>query len=422
MLVCGTDFSEPSLSAGRVAAAIGSMANAPVVLAFVGSTAEEQTPSQDAVAGLQADAMRRLGATVEPRVVGGIPHEGLLRVADHENASLVVVGSNSRGAVERWWLGSVAEQTASSSKVPVLVVRGGEEPFASWARRERPLRVVVAVDPRHSPEALVDFIATLRGYGPCEVTAIHIASPIEEAVRLGVSSYGIDDVLQPEVESHLRQKIGALVARLTASGPVDISVIPRIRRVEQDLVRAASNLGADLLCVGTHQRRGLDRAMQGSVSVGALHNAPMSVACVPSPITPDSDRRCHRLRTVLVATDLTPGGNGAVPFAFGVAAENAKVFVLHVLFPGGDVAATERRLAELIPSDARDRGLTASIVVVESGMPNLTIAETAERLDVDAVCLATRGRGPLARAWLGDVAGDVTHRVPRPILLVPWAS
>ena len=38
---------------------------------------------------------------------------------------------------------------------------------------------------------------------------------------------------------------------------------------------------ADLVAVGTHQRRGLGRWWYGSVSQGVLHTASMNVACVP---------------------------------------------------------------------------------------------------------------------------------------------
>lgn len=42
----------------------------------------------------------------------------------------------------------------------------------------------------------------------------------------------------------------------------------------------------------------------------------------------------------------------------------------------------------------------------------------AEQLDVDLIVLATHGRGPLSRAWLGSVADGLARHTPRPLLLV----
>jgi nucleotide-binding universal stress UspA family protein len=52
------------------------------------------------------------------------------------------------------------------------------------------------------------------------------------------------------------------------------------RRVSATVVKEAQRWGADLIVVGTHGRRGLDRLLLGSVAEGVARTAPVSVLLV----------------------------------------------------------------------------------------------------------------------------------------------
>jgi nucleotide-binding universal stress UspA family protein len=55
------------------------------------------------------------------------------------------------------------------------------------------------------------------------------------------------------------------------------------RRVPVAIVEEAKSWGADLIVVGTHGRRGLDRLLLGSVAEGVSRAAPISVLLVRAP-------------------------------------------------------------------------------------------------------------------------------------------
>jgi len=76
------------------------------------------------------EAVVELGRAAEPAVeVKTILIEdkkawqGIVDVAQQENADLIVVGSHGRGGLERLVMGSVATKVVSHSAIPVLVVR-----------------------------------------------------------------------------------------------------------------------------------------------------------------------------------------------------------------------------------------------------------------------------------------------------------
>src|SRR5204863_8934375 len=118
-------------------------------------------------------------------------------------------------------------------------------------------------------------------------------------------------------------------------------------------------------------------------------------ACIP---TKGPVKRAHeplpRLRTLLVPTDLSPAGNRAIPYAYGVLqATGGKVVLLHVLgarnpLPHfgrgetGEVAkgAVEGALSSLVPELADLHGVTTRICVVEAADPAPAILRTAQEL------------------------------------------
>ena len=59
----------------------------------------------------------------ETELLVGDPVTGILDSARHWEADLVVVGTHSRGALERFFLGSTAAKVVERSPIPVLTIR-----------------------------------------------------------------------------------------------------------------------------------------------------------------------------------------------------------------------------------------------------------------------------------------------------------
>jgi len=55
------------------------------------------------------------------------------------------------------------------------------------------------------------------------------------------------------------------------------------------IVELASVIGADLIVIGTHNRKGLERLLLGSVAEATVRNARCPVLVIPSPVGPDAD-------------------------------------------------------------------------------------------------------------------------------------
>ncbi len=283
-IVCGTDFSENSDKAVGAAGAIARRLGLPLKLLHVTDSPGADGRGEEAPGArlsTQAEALRaQFGIDVEPLVEAGVADERLVALARSLNARLLVVASLDEKKQQYWLLGSVAERVAQTSSAPVLVVRDGPS-IEAWARGESVLRVMVGVEQTAGSKAALRWARELREIGRCELLVVQIAWPAEEHQRAGISTPMPLDHLRPELEQVLSRDLEAWAGEQPC--PVDTSFVvkPGWGRVDRHLTLFAAESKADLLVVGTHQRAGIARLWQGSVSRGVLHGAAMSVACVP---------------------------------------------------------------------------------------------------------------------------------------------
>jgi nucleotide-binding universal stress UspA family protein len=432
-ILCATDLSPAAHEAAVAAAAIAARLGEPLLLVHAGglppgSPAAEARPLRERLAAEAA----QLGpsAAVEVSLLEGNPVAAILTCVDRVRPRLVVAAGVS--LEKRRKLGRVAEALAQGSSRPLLVVRSAA-PFLEWTRGARPLRVLVGDDFSAFTEPAFHFIRELRAAGKCEVTVAHLYSPLAEHGRAGLLGGAAEPAqVEKRIEEDLQvrvQMLGEPEARVRAAASYG--------RLADPLVALAALEQADLLVLGTHQRKRLERAWQGSVSHLALELAPMAVASIPFDEARDAGIiAVPPVRRVLACTDFSRLGDSAVGHACSVLAGGGEVFVLHVIpvwppLPSAArpedaaklVTAEERkaalaRLEALVPGDAAGRGISFRTEVAAGGRVAPVICRVAERENVDLVCLSSHGRSGIMRAVLGSVAGGVIAQSRRPVLVV----
>jgi len=63
------------------------------------------------------------GLEVERVTIEGHPADEIIKYAEKNNISLIIMGTLGKSGLDRFLLGSVAEKVVRNSKIPVLVVR-----------------------------------------------------------------------------------------------------------------------------------------------------------------------------------------------------------------------------------------------------------------------------------------------------------
>jgi nucleotide-binding universal stress UspA family protein len=448
-VICGTDFSNHAIEAVDAAAAIAGRLRLPLVLAHVvdnsaliGGTEKLRAQFvKSAQARLVHEAARLRDRDVEvvTEVREGRPETELARLAARPAARLLVTASLGHIAVSRILIGSVAERTAEAAPIPTLVVRAAK-PLIEWAGGRRALNVFVAGDFTASADAAIGWVKALRRVGPCRVVLGHVDWPVEERRRLGIHSPTPCWQNPPEVEEALTRDLRFKLRTLLGDTSARVRVTPSWGAPDYHLLEMARQEQADLIVVGSHQRRGWSRLAHPSVSRGLLHHAPMNVACVPASYGAGASMApIPEFLRVLVTTDFSERGNHAIPFAFAALAPGGTVRLVHVLppfeLPGPLVPHYERkartkkdharlaaeltaRLRALVPQETMERGQRCEAAVLEGRDAATTICQEAERFSADLVCIGSHGHSGLVAALLGSVAQKVVARSRRPVLVV----
>ncbi|MDD3043786.1 MAG: universal stress protein [Methanosarcinaceae archaeon] len=74
--------------------------------------------------GFVEAAAKAAGVEVESVLLEGHPAEKIVEFAEQNNVEMIVMGTLGKTGLDRFMLGSVAENVVRHSKTPVLVVRG----------------------------------------------------------------------------------------------------------------------------------------------------------------------------------------------------------------------------------------------------------------------------------------------------------
>ncbi|HEX7703384.1 MAG TPA: universal stress protein, partial [Kofleriaceae bacterium] len=211
-----------------------------------------------------------------------------------------------------------------------------------------------------------------------------------------------------------------LLARDMARRFVDTAgVVARTRRglgrIGAHLIELATEEKVDTIIIGTSQKTGLGRL--GSVSSIVVEEAPQSVVCVPPNATLPTFV-VPSMSSALVATDLSPFANRAVAYAYSAVPEGGEIHIAHVVDHDAEIDEGDimRQLLAQAPLAAKARKVTAYIVRGEDAAT--AIAQTAARLGVDFITIASHGRSGITRALMGSVADRLLRATRKPVLVL----
>jgi nucleotide-binding universal stress UspA family protein len=145
--------------------------------------------------------------------------------------------------------------------------------------------ILVPIDFGEPAEYALDFAATLASQLGSKLTLMH-ASWVPPPVYAGAP----DAVGWPtdDLAKIAREKIDDKLAELKERCPNADGVVV-IDEPWPGILRVAEERGADLVVMGTHGRRGLSRALLGSVAERVVRSSPIPVLTVMD----DADRRAR---------------------------------------------------------------------------------------------------------------------------------
>jgi nucleotide-binding universal stress UspA family protein len=206
----------------------------------------------------------------------GRPIPEILRYAAEQNADAIVMGTQGKRGIARFFLGSTAEGVLRGANVPVFVVHGEMPTKGSMFGR-----ILVAVDDSDPGDAAADYAIGLALGERADLVLCNVVETPKFVTNL--EEFGIDtrDFIEDWTRD-AKRLLRHVAGRAKAAG---------VRRVDEALVsgepvdeilRAAGERHADLIAIGTHGRRGLRRMFLGSIAEGVVRRSPIPVVVVRS--------------------------------------------------------------------------------------------------------------------------------------------
>jgi nucleotide-binding universal stress UspA family protein len=161
--------------------------------------AERRGAEQAAARHMREFVARATEYPADALVLDEPPVDAILHAAG--GADLVVMGSHRRSRPARWWMGSVAERVVRAATVPVLVVRGSEEPALDVFERVLLLGDQATPDDR-ARQCAADLAATFGGHlvegglaKGCPAEAMSQATLVVMATAHPKPPWGLTDVV-----------------------------------------------------------------------------------------------------------------------------------------------------------------------------------------------------------------------------------
>jgi nucleotide-binding universal stress UspA family protein len=299
------------------------------------------------------------------------------------------------------------------------VRRGPSAPEVSMARSFR--RVLVATDFSKSAGLALDWAGRFAQHVGAP---LHVLHAWQIPVLVGPAGAYLATA---DMAGSLERELGTELATLCEGRPVAGRHL--VRATPEEAVRkVASEIGADLIAVGTQGGSALAHVLFGSVAERILRTSERPVVLVPRAYE-GLAARAELVRRVMVPVELAPESIPTIEDAAALAESFAvPVDVVHVtelppyLVRHASLAAETERSLEHELAQLTSRAGTGSAKLSTHLLLGRTGAALTERIrssEADLVVMRTHGRATLERFFLGSVTEHVIRKGGVPVMVLP---
>lgn len=223
-----------------------------------------------------ADYFRQAGLETSSAVLTGDPKNVIVNEAADFDADFVVIGAHSTHGVMQFLLGGVARAVARLAPCSVEIVR--RTPDA------QPLKLLLATDGSESSKAAAQSIARRPWTNGTMFRILSVVEPSAPLFRPPYFSHEMMEELRGKDMQRAQEAVGAAETILDAAGIQASSTVAVPAATPKELILSeAAEWGAELIVVGSHGRRGVNRLLLGSVSEAIALHAQCSVEIIRRP-------------------------------------------------------------------------------------------------------------------------------------------
>jgi nucleotide-binding universal stress UspA family protein len=224
-----------------------------------------------------------LVARVQPHCAGPITTvqlDGPIATELHDyaiaiKADLVVMTTHGRGAVSRFWLGSVADKLVRQLPMPVLQVRP-HEPAPDYTHAPALSHILIPLDGSLLAEQILPHALALGRLTQAEFTLLQAIPLVIQAYGTELYGAGWDDQLLEQLRANAHAYLNGVAASLRAES-LRVQTVVMDGLPSSAILEYARTQAVDLIALATHGRSGVARWLLGGVADKVVRGATLPV-------------------------------------------------------------------------------------------------------------------------------------------------
>jgi nucleotide-binding universal stress UspA family protein len=272
--------------------------------------------------------------------------------------------------------------------------------------------ILVPTDFSEISQRALEYAKSIAKQGNSELLLVHVNLPVD--LITPPEAAWIDEAeIQAQQEEQLEQSGAALCSEgyqakaISLTGPLYAKLLSAVQQYK-----------VDLIVLGTHAKKGLERFLLGSDAEAMLRRAHCPVLSV-GPGVPDLEGNMWRLREVICATTLDPRSAEVAAYAHKLAAQHgAELVLLHVKDAGSEEDADwlsfEEAFHYYVPENLGKR--TWLRTRLGSAAPGMSIVDLAKQRGSDLIVMGARPASSMATHLVPGTAAKVLLEAPCPVM------
>ena len=219
------------------------------------------------------------GVEVTYALLDGSPAQALADHARAKRVGLIVMTTHGHSGINRFWMGSVTDRLLRRVKVPVLLLRPTDGALQTEFRH-----TLVALDGLSEGERVLEPAIELGSL--CQDAQFTLVQVVEPPVALITRMAMHPAKMRPhwaELQENCARSYLERVAKSMRTRGLSVSTqMISAGGIGEQILDLARAIGADLIVVGTHGARGVERMLLGSVADKVVRGASQPVLVVPT--------------------------------------------------------------------------------------------------------------------------------------------
>jgi nucleotide-binding universal stress UspA family protein len=271
--------------------------------------------------------------------------------------------------------------------------------------------ILVPTDFSDVSQRALQYAKTFAKHGNSELLLVHVTPPMNT-----ITSPEAAWIDETEIETMYQEQLEQGSAALVSEG-YRARAISRTGPLYDELLSAIKEYQVDLVVLGTHGRKGVERFLLGSDAEAMIRRAHCPVLSV-GPAVPELQNKEWSIREVICATTFDPRSAEVAAYAHKLAAQyGAELVLFHVKSPGTqedvDWVAFEEAFRYYVPEDHGKASWLRTRLA--STAPGSSIVDLAKQRGSDLIVMGAHPASSMATHLPRGTAAKVLMEAGCPV-------